>query len=268
MDFSQIQHGNVQINGLLSNPEFSDLLGEDFKQQYTRYNPKEDAKLLVRFFSGAVLLGYATEQLRKPKVIQSDFIAIRLDEYTEHIAEVGWERDPFGKPILVGGERVPTPLREEYLTRFPRAWEQYERQFHKSEGTPLSQLPGCSLSDIAELGVYKIGTVEALADASDRLFIPMGANPPFLDKREDGGTYFELREKARQYVKENGEFESVVKAKAAAEAEAAELRAMVEKLKSELAASGPVDAEKVAIHNEQLARDERQAALAKAERRK
>jgi len=269
MDFSQIQHGNIPLDGLLSNPEFSDLLGDDFAKQYAKYKPEDDAKLIVRFFSAPVLLSWASEQLRKPRVVQSDYIAIRLDEYSEHIIEVGFRRDEYGKPITSrSGEKIPSPAREEYLARFPKAWERYQRQFEKAEGTPLAQLPGITISDIAELGVYKIYTIEALKDASDRLFIGLDGKSPFLDVRDDGGSYFELRESARRYIKENGEFESVVKAKMEAEAEVIAMKAELAKLRAALASTGPTTQEKIEIENAQAVMDERTAAQNKMERRR
>jgi hypothetical protein len=268
MDLSQIQHGNVQIQGLMSNPEFADLLGEEFRQQHVKYKPEDDAKLIVRFYSAAVLLSHASEQLKKPKIIQSDFVAIRLDEYSEHITEVGYKRDAFGKVEEVAGMKIPHPKREEYIQRFPKAWEAYQRQYERSEGTPLNQLKGITLTEIAQLGFYKIRTIEALADSTDRLYIPSGSNPPFLDDREGGGSYIELREEARRFIKENGEFEAVVQAKAEAQAEAAALREVVARLQAELAATGPTASEQIAIHNDQLIRDSKQEAIAKAERRK
>jgi hypothetical protein len=268
MDFGQIQHGNIQLGNLISNPEFSDFLGDEFKAQHIVHDPQQDAKLLVRFFSGAVLLSYASSQLRKPKVVQTDFISIRLDEYNEHITEVGYERDAYGNYTIIGGEKVPTPLREEYTSRFPLAWASYQKQFEDSIGTPLSQLRGITLSEIAELGIYKIGTIEALADAHDRLFISVRGSDPLLDVRENGKTYFELREQARNFIKENGQLEAIVKAKEAAEIENEQLKELVQKLKSELVPSSPTTQDHIDIQNEQAVLDERLLARAKAEKRK
>jgi hypothetical protein len=252
----------------MSNPEFADLLGEEFKQQHVKWKAEDDAKLIVRFFSAAVLLSHASEQLKKPKIIQSDFVAIRLDEYSEYITEVGFKRDAFGKIEEVAGIKIPHPKREEYTQRFPKAWEAYQRQYERAEGTPLNQLKSITLSEIAQLSVYKIRTIEALADSTDRLYIPSGSQPAFLDEREGGGTYVELREEARRFIKENGEFEAVVQAKAEAQAEAAVLREVVARLQAELSATGPTAKEQIDIHNEQIALDERQVEKAKAERRK
>jgi hypothetical protein len=252
----------------MSNPEFADLLGEDFKQQHVRWKPEDDAKLIVRFFSAAVLLSHASEQLKKPKVVQSDFISIRLDEYSEYVTEVGYIRDSFGHIQEVAGVKVPHPKREEYLARFPKAWEVYQRQYERAEGTPLSQLKGIALNDIAQLGVFKIFTIEALADAPDRLFLPSGAQPAILDTRDDGGSFIALREAARRHIKENGEFEAIVRAKDEARAEAEQLKALVAKLQAELGATGPNDAEKIALHNEQLAQTAKLEARVKEEKRR
>lgn len=267
MDLSQIQHGNVQLQGLMSNPEFADILGDEFKQQHVKWKPEDDAKLIVRFFSAAVLLSHASEKLKKPKIIQSDFVAIRLDEYSEHITEVGFKRDAFGKVEEVAGMKIPHPKREEYTQRFPKAWESYQRQYERAEGTPLNQLKGITLSEIAQLSVYKIRTIEALADSTDRLYIPSGSQPAFLDERDGGGSYVELREEARRFIKENGEFEAIVQAKAEAQAEAAALREVVARLQAEIAATGPTASEQIAIHNDQLIRDAKLAARVKAEKR-
>lgn len=268
MDLSQIQHGNVQLDGLMSNPEFADLLGEDFKQSHVKWNAEDDAKLIVKFLSMPKILSFVSKQTGKPKLIQSDYVSIRLDEYSEHVVEVGFVRDAYGKIEEIAGIQIPSPKREEYLARFPKAWEAYQRQFERAEGTPLSQLKGITLNEIAQLSVYKIRTIEALADSTDRLYIPSGSQPAHLDMRDGGGSYVELREAARRYIKENGEFEAIVQAKTEAQAEAAALREVVARLQAELSATGPTASEQIAIHNDQLIRDERNAAQAKAERRK
>lgn len=266
MDFSQIQHGNVYLPNLLNNGDYADLMGTT--TEYQQFNPKDDAKLIVRFISAPLLLEYVSNQLKRPKVIQSDFISIRLDEFTEHFTEVGFERDVSGAVVKDAlGEPIPTEKRKEYLSRWPKAWEAYQKQFEQAVGTPLSQLANITLSEIASLQLYKIKTIEAFAESNDRLYDEV------FTTREGGGTFLQLREQARQYVKENGQIEMIIKAKAEAEAEAEAMKNKVKELeayiasnlKQDLISTGPTNDEAIKILKEQQAMEKAQLARKKLE---
>lgn len=73
--------------------------------------------------------------------------------------------------VMVPGDRsnvVERPVRAQDRQRWPRQWAAFEaRREQPVEGTPLTEWPGITRSQVEELAHFKILTVEELANVPD-----------------------------------------------------------------------------------------------------
>lgn len=119
------------------------------------------------------------------------------------------DRDVVTRPVWDDGNN---PLSDTY--RFATKWQRFlEGQHEPVVGTPLSEWPGVTRSQVEELKYFQVLTVEAMAEVPDVSLAKMGAG------------YLQLRQKARDYL-----------ATAAKAAPAAQMRAELEVRDGQIAA--------------------------------
>jgi|SRR5579859_226003 len=123
----------------------SDLNNPDFAGPV---NP--DSRLAVRFFKEALQNNFLSEKEGRPIFQDVDMVQIMVPGDATSI--------------------VVTPVREDHKQRFPLQWAHYVNT-HGSDtrevGTPLSQWPRLSQSQVEELRALKIYTVENVAGMTD-----------------------------------------------------------------------------------------------------
>jgi hypothetical protein len=137
----------------------SDLDNTDFAGAV---NP--DSRLAVQFYTRPLQNEFETNKQGRPIFQDVDFVKIFVP----------------GDSTTV----IDTPVREEHKKRFPLHWAHFQN-LHGSDtkeiGTPLSQWPRLSQSQVEELRALKFYTVDQVASASDaslqRLGMVAGMSP-------------------------------------------------------------------------------------------
>lgn len=137
----------------------SDLDNTDFAGAV---NP--DSRLAVQFYTRPLQNEFESDKQGRPIFQDVDFVKIFVPGDTTTIIDV--------------------PVREEHKKRFPLHWAHFQNKHggdSKEIGTPLSQWPRLSASQVEELRALKFYTVENIAAASDanlqRLGMVAGMSP-------------------------------------------------------------------------------------------
>jgi hypothetical protein len=218
-----VQYGGVMPRGI-TDPELIAHLPEDMRvQSRGDYDPKRDQKLLVRFYQDVKFMGAKSAREGRVRLLTTDYVAIRTDEYSEIHHEVGFQTDADGYKIGLDGNPVETESRYYWRTRFPEHWKEYQLTIGGEHGTPLRSYPHIDPAEIGELNAMKVYTCEAFAKLSDTLLTKMG-------KRDNGGSWVDLRDQVLAHLKQVGIDEALAKQKEAAEREAIELRQQLKEL--------------------------------------
>lgn len=167
-----------------------------------------DSRLAVRFYVRPVKNEYESNAQGRPIFTDVDYIE-----------------------IMVPGDSNTTidqPVRDDHKARFPLQWAHFQNK-HGSDtrevGTPLSEWPQLTASQVEELRALKFYTVDSIANASDQNIqkISMVA----------GMSGYAFREKAKQFL----QVASGVAVANQAEMKAAELAAKNAELTSKLEAN-------------------------------
>ena len=177
-------------------PEFNPMMALDTSQTANRY--AKDDKLMVSFYSKAVMNPIKSTEAGRPIYDQKDYIKIFMP---------GSQLSNIDAPVTDGN----------YLQRFGKKYEEWKTtQKNILAGTPLSAFPQLfgNVALIAELNAMHIHTVEQLADI-----------PDIAAQKIMGG--IELRKRAGEYLEAS-------KA-GAADAEKAAMKAELESLKAQMA---------------------------------
>ena len=124
-----------------------------------------------------------------------------IAEFYMEAVEFKAESEQHGRPIFreIPFVRVQSPgdrnnvlevkANEHYKQRFPRQWEAFQRGQHgEMVGTPLSQWPQVTKSQVLEAQYFGVKTVEDLADVVDTSIQKMGMG------------WMAIRKKARDYL--------------------------------------------------------------------
>jgi uncharacterized coiled-coil protein SlyX len=109
---------------------------------------KDEEKLIVRFFKHPHKNEHKTEEEGRPIYDDIDYVSIRIpgDKTSE----------------------ILRPIRAEDKLRFPKHWLQYQtNETQGISGTPLTEWPAISRSQVEELAFFNVKTVEQLAELSD-----------------------------------------------------------------------------------------------------
>lgn len=162
----------------------------DNKEFVGATNP--DARLAVMFYKKAVKNEFESQKEGRPIFMDMDYVKISVpgDNTTE----------------------IDQPVREDHKKRFPLHWAHYQNMTQgdaKEIGTPLSQWPRLTISQVEELRALKFYTVESVANASDaniqRIQMIAGMSPyafrehaqRFLKIADSDAITAEAEEKAR-----------------------------------------------------------------------
>lgn len=187
----------------------SDLANPDFAGAH---NP--DSHLAVIFYAKPVQHEFESQQKGRPIFYDCDFVKIFVPGDATSI--------------------IDRPVREDDKARFPMHWAHYQNKRggdQREIGTPLSQWPRLTPSQVEELRALKFFTVENVANASDanlqRIGMVAGMDPY---KFRDAAMHF-----LRVANEESTATESEARAKAAEE-KAAALEAEMAALKEQVAA--------------------------------
>ena len=135
-----------------------------------------DSRLSVRFYVRPVQNNFETESQGRPIFTDVDFVE-----------------------ILVPGDNntiIDQPVREDHKKRFPLHWAHFQNKHAKDTreiGTPLSEWPQVTASQVEEFRALKFFTVDAVANASDQNIMRIGMLA--------GMSPYAFREKAQQYLK-------------------------------------------------------------------
>lgn len=110
---------------------------------------KDDHKLLVRFYMRTIKHEFNTQREGRPIFVEVPYIEILT---------------PGSRDTLV------TEATEQYQQRFRKQWENFlARESAPMEGTPLSEVPWMSRSQVAELQALNVLTIEQLINLPDAL---------------------------------------------------------------------------------------------------
>lgn len=110
-----------------------------------------DKRLYVTFFKDAVKNAAASVEAGRPIFEERDFIKIITPG----------SRDSMVAPVREG---------DSYTERFPAQWSRYKRnQDQNVSGTPLSQLPWMTVSQVAEFNAVGCKTAEQLVGMADAM---------------------------------------------------------------------------------------------------
>ena len=122
----------------------------DFAMNFEESQQEEaDKKLFVVFFREAVQNEFKSIEAGRPIFDDIDMIRIHA---------------PGTRDTMVG------MAHHGYQQRFPRQWAQYKAgQEQTVSGTPLSQVPWLTVSQVAELATFNIKSVEGLASMPDNV---------------------------------------------------------------------------------------------------
>lgn len=182
----------------------------DNKEYVGATNP--DARLAVMFYKKAVKNEFETQAQGRPIFMDMDYVKISVpgDTTTE----------------------IDQPVRDDHKRRFPLHWAHYQNMTQgdaKEVGTPLSQWPRLTISQVEELRALKFYTVEAVASASDQNIQRIGMIA--------GMSPYAFREHAQRFLKvadsDSATAEAEAKAKAAEE-RAAQLEARLAEMEERL----------------------------------
>ena len=167
-----------------------------------------DSRLAVQFRAAAVKNDFESERQGRPIFENVDFVK-----------------------IFVPGDNttvIDTPVREEHKKRFPLHWAAYQNAHgsdQKEIGTPLSQWPRLSISQVEELRALKFYTVESVATASDaqlqRIGMIAGMNhyafrdaaKRFLSLANSDAVMQAAEERARKVEEENAKLREEMEAR-------------------------------------------------------
>jgi hypothetical protein len=128
----------------------SHLLASDLNNPDYQGASNPDSRLAVQFYSRPVQNEFESEKQGRPIFTDVDFVR-----------------------IFVPGDQtsaIDTFAREEHKKRFPMHWAHYQNKHGgdpKEIGTPLSQWPRLTQSQVEELRALKFFTVESVANAAD-----------------------------------------------------------------------------------------------------
>lgn len=140
------------------------------------YERNPDAGLIAKFYTRPVQNNFKSEQEARAIFEDVDYVIIYTPGDNLNIPDV--------------------PVRSDHKERFPVQWARYkESKDGNTEeiGTPLSQWPRLSLSQIEELKALKFFTVESIAKASDAALSSIGMIA--------GTSPFKFRDMATQFLK-------------------------------------------------------------------
>lgn len=203
-----------------------DRIGDMAKQQAHSL----DAQLKVQFYKHAELNSFASRPVEEGGQGRKIFV------------EKVYVR------ILMPANRLNIVERE--ATAIDR--QRFARQFHQflageeqlSSGTPLSELPTISASQVLELKALKVDTVEQLANMPDNVIQLLGVGGAELKRR--ASTYLARAASNETLVAESASLKAT---NVALQAQIDELRAMVEKATKSVA-----DEVKVTVKTQELAK--------------
>lgn len=135
---------------------------------------------LVEFYRGALQNNIKSAEAGRPIFDEYDFVRIQTPGDTRTLIE--------------------TRAIDSHKQSYPKAWDAYSRGLEAvTEGTPLSEWPSATASQIKELQYINIRTVETLAEVSDGNIQKMGPG------------YQQLRQRARDYIAQSKDIAQATK---------------------------------------------------------